>query len=94
MWASSKRVAGKAIKLTTLVSPSSCAGGGVTFQTRRTTRKYWRTIGKGTLVASGGAAKASIRWKPRKGTYFVRVRYPGGHTNVASPWHLIKVVVK
>jgi len=93
--ASDKRFsAGKRITLTAIVYPGTTAGGTVTFQQWNAKSKHWRTISSAKLALKGGPAKASVSWKPGKGSRKVRVRYAGGTTNIATSSSPILITVK
>jgi hypothetical protein len=92
---SAKRIkAGKRVKLSSVVLPGSTRGGTVTFQRWAPSAKKWRSIGSARLVSTASGARASISWKPHKGTYKIRASYGGGSTNRAGTSGSFRIFVK
>lgn len=92
---SAKRVsAGKRVTLSSVVVPRSTLGGTVTFQRWVPSAKRWRSIGSAQLLSTKSGARASISWKPHKGSYKVRANYGGGSTNRAATSSSLRIIVR
>jgi hypothetical protein len=92
---SARRVsAGKRVTLSSVVLPFSTLGGTVTFQRWVPSAKRWRSIGSAELVSTRSGARASISWKPRKGSQKVRASYVGGSTNRAATSSSLRISVR
>jgi hypothetical protein len=92
---SAKRVsAGKRVTLSSVVLPYSTLGGTVTFQRWVPSAKRWRSIGSAKLVSTRSGARATISWKPHKGSQKVRANYVGGSTNRAGTSSSLRISVR
>jgi hypothetical protein len=82
---SAKRIsAGRRVTLSSVVLPDSTVGGTVTFQRWASSKKRWISIDSAKLVSTSSGARATISWKPKKGTHKIRASYGGGSTNRAA----------
>jgi hypothetical protein len=92
---SAKRIkAGRRVTLSSIVLPANTVGGTVTFQRWVPSQKRWRSIDSAKLVSTSAGAKASISWKPRRGTHKIRASYGGGSTNRASTSSSFRIFVR
>ncbi|MDO8964005.1 MAG: hypothetical protein Q7W30_05855 [Coriobacteriia bacterium] len=74
---------GRSVTLTALVA-NGANTGPVTFQYYNAARRRWTPIGVRSLVAGDPYARATIGWRPPRGTTRVRVVYGGGIFNAGA----------
>lgn len=84
---------GKSVTLTAQVEPGS-ASGSVRFRYYDGRRHEWRTIGTRSLAEGVSYARATMTWKPPKGTHKVHVNFSGDTRNVGATSANITIVTK
>lgn len=84
---------GKKVTLSAAVSPAA-ADGTVRFEYYNASRRRWVAIGTRALTSDGTLARASLSWRPPKGSIKVRCVYAGGVTNAPATTAAFVIKVK